>query len=190
MEKQTIHVYIGSMKQHIIVYYGSPHIHGNSAFLADVFSKQAKEKFEKVDKVYLDKQVIHACKACDYCKNHPCTCVQNDDMEHLIPEFIKADGICFATSVYWWGMTAQLKLFVDRLYMLPHEVFKGKELYVIAVGEDSLDGIQYQLIDRQFKEIAEYLHMEYKGYLPVSADADRPAKENKEAIDKAIALLN
>jgi len=171
------------MKETMVIYYGSPHLKGNSARLADVFAQEASRTYE-IEKVYLGKKKIAPCLGCDHCKKTG-TCRQQDEMIPLAEQFSKAKSICFATSVYWWGITAQLKLFIDRLYMLSPEKFEGKKLYVIAVGSDSLDGIQYKLIQQQFQEIASYCKMDFLGYLPVSADESRPVEQNEEALLQA-----
>lgn len=176
------------MNKKLLVVYGSPHMKGNSATLADVFADEAGIQGDSVEKVYLQKENIHPCLGCDGCaKTH--ICVQKDGMQAILDKFVTADTVCIATSVYWWGITAQTKMFVDRLYALDSSIFKGKELYVIAVGEDSLDGIQYPLIDHQFKEIASFTKMEYRGFLPVSAGKGNPAKDNPEALESATKLF-
>ncbi|NCB27280.1 MAG: flavodoxin family protein, partial [Bacteroidia bacterium] len=103
--------------------------------------------------------------------------------------FRKSEAICFATPVYWWGVSSQVKVFIDRLYQLRMEDFKGKKLYVIASGEDTLDGVQYRLIREQFEQICEYTGMEFAGYLPVCAGDDNPARENTQALQQARELI-
>lgn len=176
------------MQQTMIIYYGSPHEFGNSSTLADAVAQTAAH-FYDVKKVRLNDVSIHPCQGCNHCKEEG-TCIIHDDMTALSQEFAQAKAVCFATSVYWWGVTAQTKLFIDRLYMLPKTAFAGKKLYVIAVGEDTLDGVQYELIDRQFKEIAKETGMDYAGYLPVSADDDRPSSDNRETMEKARKLVS
>ena len=81
-----------------------------------------------------------------------------------------------------------MKVFIDRLYQLQMDDFKGKKLYVIATGEDTLDGVQYRLIKEQFDAICKYTGMEFAGYLPVCAGDDNPAGEDEEALAQARAL--
>lgn len=109
-------------------------------------------------------------------------------MQPLYDLYVDADTLVYTTPVYWWGITAQLKLFIDRLYALGTEPHKGKKLYVIAVGADETQGVQYELIRRQFVEICDYCGIEFIGYLPVSADDENPAKKNDEAIMAARSL--
>ncbi len=64
--------------------------------------------------------------------------------------------IIFATPVYWWGMSAQLKLIIDKCYCMDLHL-KNKKVGVLVVGADSVDSIQYELIHKQFQCMADYL---------------------------------
>lgn len=68
----------------------------------------------------------------------------------------QADCIVFGTPVYWWGMTAQLKTAIDRLYA-DSSVLKGKPVGLIVTGADDLSSPQYRLIREQFQCMAEYV---------------------------------
>ena len=57
--------------------------------------------------------------------------------------------ILFATPVYWWGMSAQLKLIIDKCYCRELQL-KNKKVDTIVVGGSPVDSIQYELIDKQF----------------------------------------
>lgn len=67
--------------------------------------------------------------------------------------------VIFGTPVYWWGMSAQLKMVVDKFYSQDSQ-FKTmkKKIGVVVTGANGLDNPQYRLIDEQFRCIAEYLH--------------------------------
>ena len=64
--------------------------------------------------------------------------------------------ILFTTPVYWWGMSAQLKLVIDKCYCRGLQL-KNKKVGVIAVGGSPVDSIQYELINKQFDCMADYL---------------------------------
>ena len=64
--------------------------------------------------------------------------------------------ILFATPVYWWGMSAQLKLIIDKCYCRGLQL-KNKKVGTIVVGGSPVDSIQYELIDKQFDCMAKYL---------------------------------
>jgi multimeric flavodoxin WrbA len=133
---------------------------------------------------------IQGCNACDLCKRIKQLCVLKDDMAILYPLIKGADTLVLSTPVYWWGISAQLKTFIDRWYALDEDTFKGKKLYLIATGEDEAEGSGYRLIQEQFQEICSYLHMDFAGYLPIQADKAKPVSSNQPALLAARALAH
>ncbi len=98
----------------VIALNGSPHKQGCTAALVDEVIKAAGGQGTKVKSYYLNGMDIRGCQGCYACRVQG-RCVQQDDMQELYDEIADADGIIFATPVYMWQMTAQLKLAVDRL---------------------------------------------------------------------------
>jgi len=161
----------------------SPRPHSNSTALLDVFI----DRYATLDDALriVRKQVhgmrIGWCRACDACKRFGNGCVQKDDMTVLYPLVKGATIIVLATPVYWWGISAQAKTFIDRLYALDHSDFAGKHLVLLATGADEETGVQYRLIKEQFAEICSYLSIDFAGYAGVSAEDGRTAMANQVA---------
>ena len=87
---------------------------GNTLAAINAFIKGASEK-NKIEIIEPDKLNIAPCKGCGVCQ---CSkgCVDKDDTNPTIDKIAAADMILFATPVYWWGMSAQLKLVIDKCY--------------------------------------------------------------------------
>ncbi|MDR3539510.1 MAG: flavodoxin family protein [Desulfosporosinus sp.] len=98
----------------IVVLNGSPHEHGCTAVLSDEVIKGAGNLGVEFKSYYLNGMNIKACQGCRACTEKG-RCVQQDDMQEIFDEIAGADGIVFATPVYMWQMSAQLKMVVDRL---------------------------------------------------------------------------
>ncbi len=98
----------------IVILNGSPHEKGCTAALIDEISKAAGVQGAEVKSYYLQGMDINGCQGCYACRVQG-QCIQQDDMQELYEEIAEAQGIVFATPVYMWQMTAQLKLAVDRL---------------------------------------------------------------------------
>ena len=85
---------------------------GNTLTAINAFIKGADEKNE-IEVIAPDKLHISPCKGCGACQCHK-GCVDQDDTNPTINKLVEADMILFATPVYWWGMTAQLKQVIDK----------------------------------------------------------------------------
>lgn len=145
---------------------GSPR-QGNTVAAIKAFTEALGD--DKPEIINLADKEIAPCKACLACGNEG-RCIDNDDTNDVMDQIEAADFILFATPVYWWGVTAQMKLAIDKLYARCNLLNQQKkQIGVIAIGEDELDGPQYKLIEDTFKCIAEYLGWEMVFYEPVSA---------------------
>lgn len=100
----------------VVVVCGSPRIGGNSEILADAFIRGAKDAGHSVKKIRLAEKKILPCLGCSYCSDNSLSCILEDDMNGLYPEILGADVVVMASPVYYFGFTAQLKAFIDRLY--------------------------------------------------------------------------
>lgn len=152
---------------------------GNTLRAIDAFIQGASKKNE-IEIIQPDRLHIAPCKGCGACQ---CLngCVDQDDTNSTIDKIAAADMILFATPVYWWGMSAQLKLIIDKCYCRGLQL-KNKKVGTIVVGGSPVDSIQYELIDKQFGCMAKYLSWDIifqKSYY--ATDCDELAK-NKDSI--------
>jgi multimeric flavodoxin WrbA len=99
----------------VVVLNGSPRKNGSTAALVGEISKVATEQGAQVKDFYLNGMDIYGCQSCYSCKKEG-RCVLEDGMQEIYDDIATADALVFATPVYMWQMTAQLKLAMDRLY--------------------------------------------------------------------------
>ena len=152
---------------------------GNTLTAIDAFVKGASEKNE-IEIIQPDRLHIAPCKGCGVCQCYK-GCIDQDDTNPTIDKITAADVILFATPVYWWGMSAQLKLIIDKCYCRGLQL-KNIKVGTIVVGGSPVDSIQYELIDKQFSCMAKYLSWDMvfqKSYY--ATDSDELAK-NKDSI--------
>ena len=129
-----------SQTNRVLAFVGSPRVGGNTDILIDEVLRGAKEKGAVVDKVYLGQSTIAPCRACDACADTG-ICIQRDDMDDLLDRMSQSDVWVFGTPVYWWGATAQFKLFLDRWYAPWHiagtrSLFDNrKAVLVVTMGD-------------------------------------------------------
>lgn len=144
----------------IMILNGSPRLQGNTrtALIAVVDGIAENISDAQIEFVDITKLDLSGCIACDQCKSNGGSCVILDDSAELIEKLALADVIIFGTPVYWWGVSAQLKVVIDKMYS-KSEYFQhcSKKLGIIAVGANPENDIQYELISTQFKCISNYL---------------------------------
>lgn len=99
----------------ILVLTGSPRKNGNSNTLAEHFIRGAKEAGHTVTRFDAAFHDVHPCTGCNSCgMNGPC--VFRDDFSLVREPLLQADVVAFATPMYYFGMSAQLKTVIDRFY--------------------------------------------------------------------------
>ena len=82
-----------------------------------------------------------------YCAEHP-ECIRGDDGNEIIQALLDADGVIFATPIYYGQMTAQGKLIIDRFYKIGKfndESLSGKAALIFT--ENQPEGTYEQYIE-------------------------------------------
>lgn len=127
--------------KNILIISSSPRKNGNSQMLCEQFKRGAEEKGHMVTLVRLMEKIIGFCRACDGCMRNGGTCVLNDDMAEILKLFQEADVIVLATPVYFYGISAQMKTFIDRTYPIWQHLGKKEVYYIISagLGEDIIE---------------------------------------------------
>lgn len=109
----------------ILAVTGSPRNGGNTETLVKEIITAAVNNGAEVNYYDLSKLNISDCKACMHCKSND-GCAVKDDMLPLLDEILACDAVIIGSPVYMWQMSAQTKLFVDRLYALLNPDFSVK----------------------------------------------------------------
>ncbi len=141
-----------------------------------------------IDIIEADNLKISGCKGCDVCQFNN-GCVAKDDTNATVDRLVNADMIVFATPVYWWGVTAQLKLVIDKCYCKGMQL-KDKKAGFITIGAAPADDMQYELISKQFKCIADHLGWEIIFNKAFSAYGKDDLTGNAEAVKELESIGN
>ena len=94
----------------------SPRKKANTQTLVEAVLAGAAESGAETRLVNLRQLTIHGCLGCEGCKKQLGQCVQKDDLTTLLQDMTSYDAIVMGTPVYWYHVSAQLKMLVDRLY--------------------------------------------------------------------------
>jgi multimeric flavodoxin WrbA len=177
----------------IVIVKGSPRREGNSATLAEQVAEGARSVGAQVESFYLHHMDIHACDACDACHSEPYRgCIIDDDMQILYPKLLDADGIVIASPVYWFTVSAQTKLFMDRCYALVEKdgyALRGKKFAIVMTYGDT-DPFESGAVNafRTFQDGFRYIGAEIAGFVYGSADAPGDIRSNTAAMARAYDL--
>jgi len=106
------------MGNNSVVLSGSPRKNGNTDRLAAAFIAGAQAAGKNVRLFRAADMDIAPCLNCNACFKHPGICSQKDDMAEIVAALVKADTLVFASPVYFFSVSAQLKTAIDRMYVL------------------------------------------------------------------------
>lgn len=109
---------------------------GNSETLADSFAKGAREAGHDVEKINLRGKDIQFCTACLVCQD-TFKCVLKDSVEPILESMQQAEVLVFATPIYFYGMTGQMKTMLDRTNPLYPAEYNFRDIYLLAASADA-----------------------------------------------------
>lgn len=119
----------------VVAIVGSPHVNGNTSYLADVALQELAAQGIETEKIVLGQYIIGPCLAHDQCDTFK-VCKVKDDAPDIIGKYNRADGVILASPVYFGDITAQMKTFIDRNFFTFTHGRKRKAKYagLIAIG--------------------------------------------------------
>ncbi len=168
----------------IVALIGSPRKAGNTDLVVDAVIDGARSAGHDAEKLYLYGRDIRPCVDCRGCKRGDFQCVLKDDMAGIYPRLRDADVIIFGTPVYWYGPTAVMKLFVDRLRpFIADGGLKGKKGLVVVPSEEG-PGCCGPLLE-MFRMSFGYLGMEPAGEIMVSAYEKGEIRRQPQELERA-----
>jgi multimeric flavodoxin WrbA len=177
----------------IVIVKGSPRKNGNSAVLADRVAAGARAVGANVQSFYLHGMQINPCDACDVCQTEPFAgCIIEDDMQTLYPVLLEADAWVIASPVYWFTVSAQTKLFMDRCYALIDAggwAARGKKIGIVMTYGDS-DPFNSGAVNafRTFQDGFSYAGAEIVGFVHGSANDPGEIHKNEAVMAAAYRL--
>ena len=108
----------------------------NSAILADEFARGATEAGHSVAMISLAGKSINFCKGCLACQQTQ-ACVIQDSMAEILEQLRTADVIVFATPIYFYELSGQLKTLLDRTNPLFPAEYRFRDIYFLATSADT-----------------------------------------------------
>lgn len=180
---------------HTVIVLGSPRKNGNSETLAKAVVQGLEEGGSTTEFIRLNTLSIRACQGCGGCDKTG-ECVIKDDMQEVYEKVDGADRVLLVTPVYFYTVSAQLKLFMDRIqarwsrkYNL-NERFRqgeGRRGYLLATSATTGDRI-FECSELPVRYTLDALDMEWGEPLLVSGvdhrgDIDKMAEVLQNGVE-------
>lgn len=173
------------MTKNVLIISTSLRNNANSEILAHETERGAKDAGHKVEFITLKDKEIKFCKGCLACQKlgH---CVINDDANEITEKMKNADVIVWATPVYYYEMSGQMKTMIDRANSLFSTGHQFKEIYLIATAADGSRGVAQTVINGLNGWIACFSGVKLCGCVE-GAGLENPneAKDNKNLTEDA-----
>ena len=164
----------------------------NSDILTEQLIAGAKDAGHEVEHISLKSKKIAFCIGCLACQKTQ-KCVIKDDAVEIAEKVKSADTLVFATPIYYYEMSGQMKTLLDRLNPLYPSDYRFRKVYMIStaaedeeyVPEKAVSGLQGWV---DCFEKAEFAGSLFCGGISDPGEADRKDTEKNEAYQFGKAL--
>ena len=170
--------------KNILVLNGSPKMAGNTAALTDAFCRGAQAAGHTVHVFNVANLNVHPCMDCRYCFEHGGQCAIQDDMQRIMPHLYQDDIIVFATPVYFYGFTAQIKTVLDRMICLQPSRMTVKGSILLSPYGDTDTTVPKPMI-ATYKAFTAYVGWKNLGIVTAEDCMDPGDIEGHRALDQA-----
>ncbi len=174
----------------IIVILGSPRKKGNTAKVLSMFEDKVGNNHE-VERINITRYKVGGCLGCYKCKEKKDEpgCVQKDDALTIFEKMIQADAIVYASPLYIWSFTSQIKPLIDRHFCLisgdgtpdQDSLISGKPVALLVTCAGPIEG-NCDAIQGIFTGFADYAKLIAKGnyILPFCTTPDEIGANGEE----------
>ena len=170
----------------ILIISGSHRKGGNTELLAEAFAKGAAAHHH-VEIVSVRDYKVNPCLGCNACFKTNGVCAQKDDMTILYEKMSQADMLVIASPVYFYGISAQLKAFIDRFHNPIRDSFHIKKMALLLVGAATLPEL-FDAILTEYKLCLQFFKIEDAGKVLVRGVKDKGDIKNTDALNEAYRL--
>ncbi len=177
---------------------GSPRKRGNTGKVLGWVEEALEAQGHEVRRIHVVDYKVNGCKGCWTCKKFPDKpgCPQKDDAVGILGRLMDSDMVLYASPVYFWGPTSQIKALMDRHASLVsgfgtaqwQSLMEGKKIGLVVTCEDAEEN-NTELLVETFKRLADYLKCDYRDTLVVPFTTT-PEAMGDEIRQRAIAFAH
>lgn len=134
------------MSKHILILSTSFRKNSNSNALAEAFAKGAADAGNQVEQISLRDKTIGFCRGCLACQKTG-RCVIHDDADTIAQKMLSADVLVFATPIYYYEMSGQMKTMLDRANPLFIADYAFRDIYLLTSAADNEDSVDERAVN-------------------------------------------
>lgn len=128
------------LMKRVVIISTSLRVRSSSDLLAEQFMKGAESAGHQVEKVELLGKQIAFCLGCFACAKLG-RCVIDDDVNGIMEKVMKADVIVWATPIYYYEMSGQMKTLIDRMNAMYDRDYRFREVYLLTTAAEDEDSV-------------------------------------------------
>lgn len=176
----------GGKRMNIIGISASPRKEGNTAWVVNKILEGAKEQSAETESFDFSNLDIKPCRGCNACKQSDRGCIINDDMQKLYEALDHADALILGSPVYMGQMSAQAKIFSDRLYarfsprFSPYFKENAKKKLILVFTQGNPDSGLFKEYFDYTKKMFELLEFDVKGVHVAAGMRNEPAHKRED----------
>lgn len=177
----------------IVVLLGSPRKNGNSETIVQAIVVPLAHNGAEVEYIRLNDLALRTCQACGGCDKTG-KCVLKDEMADIYSAVDGADVVLLASPVYFYGLSAQCKIFGDRMqarwarkYLLKDRFRQGERRKGYLISSAATKGPKiFECSILTSKYIFDAIDLEYGGeFLVKGVDKRKAVLDHPEEMRRA-----
>ena len=171
---------------------GSPRSGGRTVAGLRVLEDVLGQKGHGVDWIHAGEKPVNGCTGCMACQcgHAPGRCVQKDHAEAWFERLQGCEGVVYATPLYGWDFSGQMKLFLDRHFSLVsgwgspghHSRLDGKRAALLVTCAGPVAG-NADLIPQIFSRLCSYLKLDFRGLVVWSGKGGADAEPIRQELE-------
>lgn len=123
------------MNKKVVVISTSLRSGSNSDALAERFAEGARDAGHEVELISLKGKEIAFCTGCLACQKTG-HCVIKDDAAEITEKVLNADVVAWATPIYYYEMSGQMKTLIDRMNSMFPKDYRFRDVYFMATAAE------------------------------------------------------
>ena len=150
--------------------------------MVQAFREGAEAAGHTVDEYQVGRMKIAGCLGCEYCHTKGNgKCVQKDDLEKIMPAYLEADMIVFASPIYYFTMTAQMEAAIQRVFCIGKPAKAKKAALLLSSASPGV----YDSAITQFRAYMAYAGIEDAGVITACDPENKSEAKMNEIKDFA-----